>query len=68
MRFFLVAGLLLNLLLVPLLVILTTGVTNLAQNLLLAPISLDLALLILVADLLNHRLWHADDRQVIDDD
>ena len=67
-RFFLVAGLLLNLLLVPLLVILTTGVTNLAQNLLLAPISLDLALLILAADLLNHRLWHADDRQVIDDD
>lgn len=67
-RFFLVAGLLLNLLLVPLLVILTTGMTNLTQNLLLAPISLNLALLILVADLLNHRLWHVDDRQVIDDD
>ncbi|GEO68963.1 glycan biosynthesis hexose transferase WsfD [Levilactobacillus acidifarinae] len=67
-RFFLVTGLLLNLLLVPLLVILTTGVTNLAQNLLLAAISLNLVLVILVADLLNHRLWHADDRQVIDDD
>ena len=67
-RFCVMGGLLLNVLGVLLGVVFTAGVTNLTANLFLAPVSLSLVLMTFVADLLNHRLWRADDRQVIEDD
>ncbi|WP_143462949.1 glycan biosynthesis hexose transferase WsfD [Levilactobacillus enshiensis] len=62
-RFFLVCGLLLIFISVPIMAIIGGGTTALAQRLLMVPLSIDMVLLIFLADMLNHRLWHADDAE-----
>ncbi|MFC6261586.1 glycan biosynthesis hexose transferase WsfD [Levilactobacillus fujinensis] len=62
-RFFLVCGLLLIFISVPVMAIIDGGTTELAQRLLMVPLSIDMVLLIFLADMLNHRLWHTDDAE-----
>lgn len=58
LRFFLVLGLLTIFIFVPIISIIGDGDADLAKHLFMVPVSLDLILLLFVADLLNHRLWH----------
>jgi hypothetical protein len=59
-RFFLVMGLLTVFIFVPIISIIGDGDADLAKHLFMVPVSLDLILVMFVADLLNHRLWHSD--------
>lgn len=58
-RFWLVCGLLLTLLLVPVTTLIGYGTVNLGQNLTLIPLCVSLLGVILVADALTNRLWRA---------
>jgi len=60
-RFFLVLGLLTVFIFVPIISIIGDGDADLAKHLFMVPVSLDLILLLFLADLLNHRLWHTPD-------
>lgn len=64
-RLTLMTGCLLNFLLIPIVVLLRTGETNLVQNIYLAPISLELVGLVLIADLATQRFWCSPDQPVM---
>ncbi len=55
----LVLGLLSILIGVPIVSVIGDGTADLAKHMFLAPMSLEIILVILVADALNGRLWHA---------
>lgn len=59
LRFMLVLGLLSILIGVPIVSVIGDGTADLAKHMFLAPMSLEIILVILVADALNGRLWHA---------
>ncbi|WP_047999793.1 hypothetical protein [Lactiplantibacillus herbarum] len=57
LRFFLVIGLLTIFIFVPIISIIGDGDADLAKHLFMVPMSLDLILVMFIADILNHRLW-----------
>lgn len=59
MRFFLIAGLMSMVVIVPIISIIGDGDADLAKHLFVAPICLDFSFIILISDILNHKLWHA---------
>lgn len=59
LRFFLVLGLMLILMFVPIYAIVTAGEANLAQRLFVVTTSLNLTILLFMTDVINHTLWHA---------
>ncbi|QMT83282.1 hypothetical protein [Companilactobacillus pabuli] len=58
LRFFLILGLMTIVVFVPIVSIVGDGDADLAKHLFLIPISLNMALLIFVSDLINHTLWN----------
>lgn len=65
-RFFLVVGLMLALVYIPIYAVITGGEFNLAQRLFMAVTSLNLTILLFVSDIINHTLWHTTPEE--DDD
>lgn len=57
LRFFLVLGLLTIFIFVPIISIIGDGDADLAKHLFMVPMSLDLIVVMFIADILNHRLW-----------
>ncbi|AVK64527.1 hypothetical protein C5Z26_10595 [Lactobacillus sp. CBA3606] len=59
LRFFLVLGYLTIFIFVPIISIVGDGDADLAKHIFMVPVSIDLIFLLVVSDILNHRLWHA---------
>ncbi|WP_268912466.1 hypothetical protein [Lentilactobacillus sp. SPB1-3] len=57
MKFFLIVGLMIGTMILPLTTLLTFGETNLSQHMLPVSFSLDLVYLILIADVIRKKLW-----------
>jgi len=57
-RFFLVLGLMLTLVYVPIYAIIVGGDADLARRLFMVVTSLNLTLLLFASDIINHTLWH----------
>lgn len=60
LRFFLILGLMTVVVFVPIVSIVGDGDADLAKHLFLIPISLNMAMLIFVSDLINHTLWNTE--------
>lgn len=67
LRFFLVLGLMVAVVYIPIYTIVTAGASDLAQRLFMVGTSLNLTFLLFITDILNHTLWHTDGK-VGDDD
>jgi len=62
LRFFLILGLMTVVIFVPIVSIVGDGDADLAKHLFMIPISLNMALLIFVSDIINHTLWNTAGR------
>ena len=64
LRFFLIFGLMTIVVFVPIVSIVGDGDADLAKHLFLIPVSLNIAALIFVSDIMNHTLWNTEIREV----
>ena len=64
LRFFLIFGLMTIVVFVPIVSIVGDGDADLAKHLFLIPVSLNIASLIFVSDIMNHTLWNTEIREV----
>lgn len=60
LRFFLVLGLMVTVVYIPIYLIITAGEANLSQHLFIVTTSLNLTFLLFITDVLNHTLWHTE--------
>ncbi len=67
-RFFLITGLMTICVFVPIISIIGDGDADLAKHLFMVPVCYNLTILSFISDLLNKRLWLADDLKEADDD
>ncbi|MGQ2374673.1 glycan biosynthesis hexose transferase WsfD [Companilactobacillus zhachilii] len=58
LRFFLILGLMIAVVFIPIYMIITAGESNLSQHLFMVATSLNLTFLLFIDDVLNHTLWH----------
>lgn len=68
MRFFLVLGLITICVFVPIVSIIGDGDADLAKHLFMVPLSLDLIFIMLISDVLNHRLWLTSESEAPDEE